>query len=244
MSIDGTLSTVFFPGAGSFGSEFQLLSGELRPDCRLVRYPGRHGRDFGTSAGSFEDVVRACADQVVARRQERPVLFGHSYGAYVAYATAGALNAAGVEISALVVAGANAPGRFLVPRQAAESPAGAAQYLAGVDPALLEDAPSDEWREIIAETTAQDLRLLQQFGGAGAPALHCPVLAVHGDADPLTSAAAVAEWELSTDGAFAHVTLPGGHSDILRTAACVSWFRDVRDRLTRGTWPSVPAAAD
>jgi surfactin synthase thioesterase subunit len=71
----------FFPGAGSFG-------GETPPGAVLIRYPGRYGRGFGVPAASFDAVVDACAAQLARRSPTRPVLVGHSYGAYVAYATA------------------------------------------------------------------------------------------------------------------------------------------------------------
>src|SRR5262249_44765773 len=88
-AMDGaSRSTVFFPGAGSFGNEFQLLVDALQPAAWLVKYPGRYGRDFGVPAESFDGVVRACTEQIASRPAGHPVLFGHSFGAYVAYATA------------------------------------------------------------------------------------------------------------------------------------------------------------
>ncbi|MEU9980595.1 alpha/beta fold hydrolase [Streptomyces sp. NPDC050856] len=223
--------TVFFPGAGSFGSEFQPLVDALGPASWLVRYPGRYGRDFGVPAASFDAVVRACAEQLAGRPAGRPVLFGHSYGAYVAYATAARLEADGFEVSALITAGACAPGLLEVPEGAAASPSGAAEYLESVDPGILADAPSDDWREIVAETAAQDLRLLGQFDPAAFTRLGCPVLAVRGEADPLTSDTGTAEWAHATDGAFARRSFPGGHSDFLRSPACASWLRETRETL-------------
>jgi surfactin synthase thioesterase subunit len=206
-----------FPGAGSFGAEFGGL-----PDARLVRYPGRQGRDFGTPAGSFDELVRCCADQV----PDGQVLAGHSFGAYVAYATALRLQEAGIEVAALVVAGAVAPGRMAVPDRATGTPTEVAAYLDSVDPEMLAAAPSDEWREIVVEAAGEDLRLLRQFAGSGA--VRCPVATVRGAADPLTSDPGMGEWAEYTDGGCTPHVFPGGHSDFLRTPAFVSWLRGYR----------------
>jgi surfactin synthase thioesterase subunit len=218
-------STEFFPGAGSFGSELRPLLDALKPAARLVRYPGRLGRDFGVPAESFDGVVRACAEQIADRAPARPVLFGHSFGAYVAFAVAARLQEAGTPVAALVAVGASAPARLEVPERALRSPSDAAQYLDGVDPGILADAPSDDWREVVVETAIQDLRLLRQFGQTAVEGLHCPILAVRGDSDPLTSDATAGEWERCTDGPFSLRVFPGGHADFLRSPACVSWVR-------------------
>lgn len=226
-------TTVFFPGAGSFGSEFRPLTQALGVPSWPVRYPGRPGRDFGTPAASFDAVVRTCAEQITRRSAVRPLLFGHSYGAYVAYATAARLAEAGVEVAALVAVGAAGPGRLRVPEQATAGPAEAAAYLDRADPGVLADAPSDEWRAVVAETTAQDLRLLRQFTPAKALGLRCPVLAARGTEDPLTTDDTIAAWRHATTGPFTRRTFPGGHSDLLRSPECVSWLQRIQE--TAGT---------
>ncbi|MEU2561480.1 alpha/beta fold hydrolase [Streptomyces longispororuber] len=225
---DGSV-TVFFPGAGSFGAEFGPLTEALGRSSWPVRYPGRLGRDFGEPATSFDAVVRACAEQILRRSAVRPLLFGHSYGAYVAYATAVRLGEAGVEVAALAVAGAAGPGLLRVPEQAAAGPAEAAAYLDRVDPGVLAGAPSDEWRAVVAETAAQDLRLLRQFTPGTVPGLRCPVLAARGAEDPLTTDDTIAAWHSTTTGPFTRHTFPGGHSDLLGSPDCVSWLRRIRE---------------
>ncbi|MEW2527984.1 alpha/beta fold hydrolase [Streptomyces sp. NPDC047071] len=222
-------TTVFFPGAGSFGTEFRPLTQALGVPSFPVRYPGRPGRDFGTPAASFDAVVRACADQITRRSAVRPLLFGHSYGAYVAYATAAHLGEAGVEVAALVAVGAAGPGLLRVPERASAGPAEAAAYLDWADPGVLADAPSDEWRAVVAETTAQDLCLLRQFTPAKAPALRCSVLAARGIEDPLTTDETIAGWQHATTGPFTRHTFPGGHSDLLHSPECVSWLRRIQE---------------
>src|SRR3954469_21567342 len=222
----GDGGTGFFPGAGSFGGEFRSLVQELAPAAWCVRYPGRYGRDFGVPAACFEDVVLACAEQLAGRAAVRPVLFGHSYGAYVAYATAVRLQDSGAAPAALVVAGASAPALLTVSEQGVGTPSEAVSYLDSVDPGLLAEAPSQEWREIVVETVIEDLRLLRQFDPGSWGRLRCPIVAVRGQADPLTTQAAIEEWRHATDAGFSARTFPGSHSDFLRSAACLSWMRE------------------
>ncbi|WP_052844930.1 thioesterase II family protein [Streptomyces sp. NRRL S-31] len=228
-------STVFFPGAGSFGAEFRPLTRALGRTSWPVRYPGRPGRDFGVPAGSFDAVARACAEQILRRPAARVLLFGHSYGAYVAYATAARLREAGAEVAALLAVGAAGPGRLRVPEQAAAGPAGAAAFLDRADPGALAGAPSDDWRTVVAETAAQDLALLRGFDPATVPGLACPVLAARGAEDPLTTDDTIAAWQHTTTGPFSRRTFPGGHSDLLSAPECASWLLGVRE--TAGVGP-------
>lgn len=222
--------TVFFPGAGSFGSEFRSLADCWEPAI-IARYPGRYGRDFGIPAASFDELTRACADQVAGQGLADPVLFGHSFGAYVAYAVTLRLREAGFGVTGLVVAGANAPSKLSMPERAMGSLSAAAEYLADIDSASLAEAPSDDWREIVAETAASDLRLLRQFDAASSGRVHCPVLAVRGAADPLTSDAGIREWRHFTHGTFSCRVVPGGHSEFLRSP----------DSVPRNLWSTLDA---
>ena len=188
-----------FPGAGSFGSDCQ----ELLRSGRLVKYPGRFGR--GGPAASFGALVSACAEQVAA---QRPVLVGHSFGAYVAYAVAGVLEASGTEVDRLVVLGAVAPDRHSV---APESISDTEAYLERVAPGLV----SGEWRDVVVETAAHDMKLLSGFRASDHPVLRCPVFAGYGEKDPLTSADGVAAWAEVTTSGFEQRQFPGGHSDLL-----------------------------
>ncbi|WP_157982492.1 thioesterase II family protein [Nocardiopsis sp. FIRDI 009] len=219
---------VVLPGAGSFGGEFQPLLRGLGPSAWLARYPGRLGRDFGRGAGSFEEVVRACVAQVHRRRPERPVLVGHSFGAYVAHSVAVALEAAGTEVSTLVVVGADAPELVEVPESATRDRSGTAAYLDAVDPGLVSGESSAEWREVVLDTALHDLRLLRDFAPPREAKVRCPVLAVRGEADPLTSDAGLDRWAATTRGGFRRRVLAGGHSDLLGSPGFASLVDEVR----------------
>jgi surfactin synthase thioesterase subunit len=217
---------VFFPGAGSFGGEFQPLTG---PDAWLIKYPGRTGRGFGTPAASFDDLVRETTAQVAARSAEPPVLFGHSFGAYVAWATAHRLPA----VAALILFGAPAPARLRIPEAATRDPAATAAFLTAADPAMLAGAPSDDWREIVVETAMRDLHLLVQLDFAAWPGLSCPIVVVRGEDDPLTPAGDATEWRAHTSGPVTEHVVAGGHADFLRTAEVLPLILNVAPEGSR-----------
>ncbi|MCX4824768.1 alpha/beta fold hydrolase [Streptomyces sp. NBC_01142] len=220
---------IVFPGAGSFGSELRPLLRELEPSAWLARYPGRFGRDFGKAAASFQKVVESCVTQVGRLQPYRPVLVGHSFGAYVAYATARELEDRGTEVSALVVAGATAPALLTVPEQACRSRSDTAAYLDGIDPGLLPDE-SDEWRDIVVDTAGEDLRVLREFTASAHPEVRCPVFAVRGEEDPLTSAGGIGAWAGVTAKGCIHREFPGGHSALLNSPEFAAWLREIRVR--------------
>jgi surfactin synthase thioesterase subunit len=208
---------VAFPGAGSYGREFRPLRNRLPGGTRLVtlQYPGRNGLDQGTPAKSFDDLVAACVSRFRERSPAGRVLVGHSFGAYVAYATASALASAGTVVDALVVVGANAPDRFSLPEHAVRSREGAWEFLTGIGEDVVGPLPDEEWRELVVETAWQDLVLLSEFPATAPARLRGPVLAVRGLDDPLTTEGRMSGWADTTDGAFALVSSPGGHSDVL-----------------------------
>lgn len=209
-----TRVVVAFPGAGSYGREFRPLRDRLAGAARLVtlQYPGRSGPDQGTPAASFDDLVAACVARVRDRCPAGCVLVGHSFGGYVAYATAAAL---GTDVEALVVVGANAPDRFSLPAEATRSPEGARAFLARAGEDGPGPAPGSEWAELAAATAWRDLVLLAGFPGTARARLRGPVLAVRGADDPLTAEDGMAGWADTTDGGFALVSAPGGHSGVL-----------------------------
>jgi surfactin synthase thioesterase subunit len=211
---------VLFPGVGSFGGELRQLLRELRPSARMARYPGRFGADAGSAHRSFREVVESCATQVRRQERSRPVLVGHSFGAYVAYATARKLEELGTDVSALVVAAAAAPGLLSVPGSAIRDRSGTAAFLDGIV-----DEPPSEWGDTVLDAVVQDLRLLTEFSESAYGKVRCPILAARGEADPATSTSGIREWAGVTISWCAHKVFPGGHSDWLSSPQFASWLR-------------------
>jgi surfactin synthase thioesterase subunit len=221
------LDIAVLPGAGSFGGELRALLRAWRPAAWLVRYPGRFGADFGAPAASFDEVVRSCVEQLrrrpAAGPHRRPVLFGHSFGAYVGYAAAAEWERLGHELTALVVVGAMPPHRFSPPEAPIRGRAHLAAYLDEINPEIV---AAGEWRDVTIDAALADLTLLRQFRPARYGALRCPILAARGESDPLTTAAGLAEWGRATRGACEHRTFTGGHTDPLHDEALSRWLRE------------------
>jgi len=208
-----------FPGAGSFGGEFAPLTDTLgRRETRLIKYPGRFGSSFGEHPDTLDEVIESATDQAAAL--PAPVLVAHSYGAYVAHAVACNLTERGTPPATLIVTGASAPELLSVPP--VTSPAEVATYLDDTDPTALATAPSPDWREVVIETTANDLRLLRGLTPP-ATALTCPVSAIRGSRDELTTDESIALWSNATNGSFTTHTVPGGHSAPLRSTEFPPW---------------------
>lgn len=216
---------ILFPGAGSFGSEFQPLRAAAGPNTKMMRYPSRN--EGTAEAVSFDTVVAACRDQIVRLPGgPPPVLLGHSYGAYLSYATALALHRQSVEIALLVVVGASAPDLVRVPAEVTASTEAALSYLDATDPGQLAGA-APEWREAVAEAALADLRVLAGMDLMSPPdRVPCSVLALRGAEDPLTSDTSVEAWRQCSDGDFVRHTFAGGHSQLLADPGCVSLVRD------------------
>ncbi|EST26554.1 hypothetical protein N566_23805 [Streptomycetaceae bacterium MP113-05] len=226
---------VAFPGAGAFGGEFRALRGALPSGARLaaLQYPGRAAAPPGPT--SFEDLVTACAARICDRPGPPCVLLGHSFGAFVAYATASALQAAGTGVAALVVVGADAPDRVRPPVEAARSREATRAYLGGIGDDVLGQVPDDEWREIVVDTAWWDLVLLTAFPGPARVRLRCPVLAVRGRDDPITADDRMSAWAGTTVGGFASASLPGGHTDVLSSPEFLTRVSPLVTRSVVGT---------
>lgn len=217
------LDIAVLPGAGSFGGELRPLMRAFESSAWLVCYPGRFGEDFGQPASSFDQVVQSCVEQVTNRRILRPVLVGHSFGAYVAFAAAAELEKRAIESTAVVVVGAMPPHLLSVPDSVTRSRADLAVYLDEMNP---EFNSSGEWREVIIDTAMSDLTLLRGFDPARYGPLRSTILAARGETDPLTTTVGIAEWDQATRGGFAHQDFPGGHTELLSDAAFLNWLRE------------------
>lgn len=227
---------LYFPGAGSFGTEFTTIGRSLPFPSTVISYPGRRGADFGQAPDAFASVVDHCVQQVsrtVEGQKIPPTLFGHSYGAYVAWETVKRLGADGTAICGLVLAGAASPAHDRSPLPVTLDEV--RDYFDQMDPHVLRSAPSPEWADIICETAADDLRLLHQYRSDrsfSSRKTSIPVSVCRGEQDELVTEAALTSWGELCAGAFSSHTFAGGHSNYLTEPEFASWLMEQVQQFT------------
>ncbi len=203
-----------FPGAGSFGTEFSLLLREFRPNISVIRYPETDEQLDVKEDAIFDKYVESCVQQILTSNRKRVILLGHSFGAYVAYMTALALDQSEVKISQLIVAGANFPTdndkSFVPPKNNHEVEA----YYNSIDCTLLDRLSDEEWRELTFSKTVRELAALSSFYNMSYASVSCSISALCGEVDPLTCDDKVSRWADYTEGDYAFYKFACGHFEL------------------------------
>jgi pyochelin biosynthesis protein PchC len=197
-------ASVCRPWAAAAGDTVELLA---------VQAPGREDRAGEPPAESVEQLAAEVAAEL-PRWADRPLaLFGHSFGALVAYEVARLLEQHGdLRPSLLVVAGAGAP--FEVPRMAAlaeldDDALGAELARRGALPEGVRRVP--RLLAFVLAPVRADLAAVGRYRPDPEPPVGCPVRALAGAADPEAPPGAVSRWRELADGPFDERTFPGGH---------------------------------
>jgi len=205
---------ICFPHAGGSASYYFPVSAALSPNIEVlaVQYPGRQDRrneknleDIGELADrAFEAVVPWCKGPVA--------LFGHSMGAIVAFEVARRLERnAGISLLALIVSGRRGPATHrteTVHLRGAEGVATEMRRLSGTNAVLLDDK---ELTEMVLPATRSDYKAIETYRYEPGPRLSCPILALAGESDPLTTKVEIEDWAQHTNGEFALEIYAGGH---------------------------------
>lgn len=229
---------VFFPSAGSSASSGWALDSAVPAGWSVwsTQYPARGPRLREPQARSVRELAEGCLPALLAI-PERIVLFGHSFGAYVAYDTARLLAERGRDVAGLVVSGIPAPGSVL--RDASSDDLDDAtlrEFLAHQGVATAELLADEELMEMVLPALRADLLLarshVDDHDGRGA----VPILALGGRADPLVSEGQLRSWQTLTDNWLGDELTDGDHFYFLRYPG---FFADALDRH----WPSEALAA-
>lgn len=222
------MRVVCLPFAGGGAATFKEWPAHLPDwvDVCAVELPGR-GVRFDEAA--IDDPRRLIDDLVadLAPLTDLPiVLFGHSLGAWLAFALA----RAGFRADALVASGARAP--HLPPERLyaalpREELVAALRGFGGTPDEILDDA---EMVDLFLPMIRADFRLVERLVASTADELGCPltVLAATDDGDvSMTDAAA---WEIHAKAGFRLVPMAGGHFFLVsRPSAVLSEVRRVID---------------
>jgi surfactin synthase thioesterase subunit len=231
----GPVQLICFPHAGGSASFFFPVGRELAPAVEVlaVQYPGRQDRRMEPGI----DDIAELADRIVPaldERLDRPfAFFGHSMGATVAYEVARRIGPErGREPKLLFASGRRAPSRTRDRREEEvhlrddDGIVAELQRLSGTNARLLGDP---ELLRMIMPAVRSDYRAIETYAHRAGPELSCPVTALVGDADPLTTLDEAEDWAKHTTGAFDLRTFPGGHFYLAERQSAV--LRVISERL-------------
>lgn len=214
MKPDAQVNLICFGSAGSGGSQFLPWNRLAPPGLRVlgVQLPGREFRHREPLCMELEPLVRSLAD-AVAQTAAPFALFGHSFGALLAFETARRLRAQGRRQPLhLFVAGRAAPQLPLAYPRVDDLPE--AEFIeivrrfGGTDPQILGD--SEPLKAFLPAIRA-DLRINADYRYRPAPPLELPVTALRGSHDPVCSRAELSPWRETTRAQASTLEWDGAH---------------------------------
>jgi surfactin synthase thioesterase subunit len=214
---------VCFPHAGGAATAFAPLARALagRVDVVAVQYPGRQERLAEPGVDSITALAEAIRPELSGWLDQPFALFGHSMGALVAFELAALLEhepAAGpladpaqAPLMGLFASGRRAPSTQRNENVHRGGDAGLLREvtrLGGTPPELLAD---EDVQAMMLPALRADYKAIETYIWRPGPALDCPIWALVGGDDPLTTEREAAAWGAHTTGPFELRTFPGGH---------------------------------
>ncbi|MEU8464664.1 alpha/beta fold hydrolase [Streptomyces sp. NPDC029003] len=208
-----------FPHAGGNPRTFLGWQPALERDARILAVcpPGRGHRFREPAPASLTELADGAATAIALdAAADRPfLLFGHSFGAALAFEVARRLD--GVHgFAGLVASGCSAPSLLPTPRVVEAAAlegrafAEAVRFFGGLPPEVLED---DAVRELLLPHLLADFRMVAgyRYRHGAAAALTVPLTLVNGTEDPHVSPAALGPWADECAAEPDRYWVPGGH---------------------------------
>lgn len=208
-----------FPHAGGAATAYAPLAaampaGPADVEVCALQYPGRQERLSEPTVDSIDALVAAIVAELLPEGcfADRFALFGHSTGAIVAYEVARTLEQShGIVTAALFASARRGPttrrdeqvhrgGDRALLREVAR--------LGGTPPELLAD---EEIQELMLPALRADYTAIETYQHRPGPPLSCPIWALAGADDPLTTETELAAWRPRTTATFTLHTYPGHH---------------------------------
>ena len=218
----GSRALVCLPHLAGNAAAFGAWAGRLAPDIRVlaVQLPGRGPRQAEPPLRSIPELVDGMALALGPDLRSPYALYGHSFGALVAF-----------ELARLMAQSLGRPPEhlFVGACRPPDSPLGRAFIHDGPDEAILEyvrgmggtpDAllAVEELRAAALPVVRADLEALETYRFAPGQPIAVPITAFGGADDPSVPSPELRGWARHTSRAFRLVTVPGGHF-FLRDAA-------------------------
>lgn len=207
------VSVYCFPYAGAGANTFGSWASSFDPGFQLfgLQLPGRESRISEEPQTDAEAIATA-----LAAHADRPfVVYGHSFGARLAYEVLHVLWARGSRLPELFCPAAcrapDLPADGQTSQLSTLDDDALARRLAalgGMPPELLAEP---ELMELLLPTFRADFAWLDAYRYRQRPPLPIPFLAFCGEEDPIASAENMDRWRLHTAAEFELRTMPGGH---------------------------------
>ncbi|MFF4761612.1 thioesterase II family protein [Streptomyces sp. NPDC001292] len=202
------------PHAGGSAAGFAPWKRRIASHARVhpVELPGRGTRWGEPLPDRLTTLVGDLAARISAEADGPYVLYGHSFGALLAYELAHALRPVLGEPAALLVSGRNGPGvahpqlpLYGLPKDRLIEQL---RRLDGAPRALL---GNPDLIDPFLPVLRADARLAELYRRGRHPVLSCPIRALAGETDPLADPAGLRRWEEETTGGCEVETIRGGH---------------------------------
>lgn len=239
----GRVQVVCFPHAGGAASTYRSWAVDAPWDVEIVsvQYPGREDRFAERPVGGLVELAETVAAELLTA--ERPfVLFGHSFGALVAYEVACRLTVLARPPAGLVVSGQPAPqlsrgGRLHL--GADQELITDVRRLGGTGDAVLS---ADGLLAALLPAIRWDYTLSETYRSASGVRLNMPVTALRAEDDPEVDAHEAAGWAEVTSADCTWQVFPGGHFYLHRdpVPALAAVVRAARRTPAAADWLSLP----
>jgi surfactin synthase thioesterase subunit len=206
-----------FPHAGGGAAGYRDWARKF-PDLLVevcgVEFPGRGGRRAERLPVSISEIVDATTEEFCTHYAETPVaVFGHSFGALIAFEFSRRVSALGVGLIHLFVSGHVAP--------QLPDPKPPMRYLSdtkfifemirrydGIPAEILRER---EMMQLLLPILRADITMKETYRYLGGPLLKCPISAFGGREDSSVTTDDLDAWRAQTSGAFKLRMFPGGH---------------------------------
>lgn len=224
------------PHAGGGIVGYRAFAQALGPTVAVqaVQLPGREMRVREEPAASLAELLDPLVDAIAPLADGLPmVIFGHSFGAIVAYELVQRLwQDLAIAPHALVVSGRVAPhlpGR--APRLSHLPPRDVVFRISemhrNIPVALLEQP---DYVAMIGRALRADLHLLEHYPRTEFPPLPCPIDAYRGTSDAYLDADELQAWAQHTRGGFRVTPIEGDHFYFTKPAGAQALFAGLRER--------------
>lgn len=214
---DARVRLLCLPYAGAGASVYRRWHDDMAPEVEVVAVqpPGRENRIRDAAHHCMEALVDELMDAIDGFEHRPLALFGHSFGATVAFELAHVMSAAGQPPTLLAVSGRRPPheppyGENSRGPQKLDDASLIARMreLGGTPEEVLEH---EELLQLLLPVLRADFTILKRYQPPERPALECPMVVYGGVDDPDVPPAALDAWRRHGAGHVPVERFAGGH---------------------------------